>query len=873
MKAKLKKKLTLLFVLALVLSLFVGLSLNAAAEDDTTYLAFSSDVHYSTSYTQNNLDVWLGNMTKVISKVERMGFCGDMGSAYAANATDYWNYAQAVMDTVNKYVTSGFFSNEGIYTFGNHEWFTSAGGDYSNNKDNPAAKKLVRVGEAVKTDKYIIYCFGPASMSQEYTKDDIAALEKYLETAPNNIPVFVLTHYPLHYMSSRVSKNAADVVEVLNNYPNVVYLWGHNHTVADPRYDNFYKAGDKIEVAKGNELAINFTYAAAGCMSDLEYHSGNGSVKGKGLIVGINGSKVDFKYYTMGGSPLDAALTVDMSALATTNKDGPFTVTFKDGVDSSIIDKQTVAKGSSAKEPAVPSHDGYTFKGWNKEFKTIDKNITITAEYEKIKIDLGEKKLVDNLYVEFPDLKGPIFSFTNVLNQYYNNPEFQYGAITYLFFGDNATLSWNKNVKIYLAGAEAPEFKPGKTYTIDQLNGYYFYNEDKSQFYFFTKVNDATYDPSGASSNEVNGLLTAYATSAPVAPKVVATKQAITIDGKAVNTEVYNIDGSNYFKLRDIAYMLNGTGSQFSIAFDQATNTIQTKTGEAYTAQGTEMAVGADNSKTAVISSQNVTVNGKAAALSAFNIGGYNFFKLVDLSAALKFDVAYDEATKTVAITSKVKEEPKKTETKDKGEAVGKVYFFAVIDADIATDKDGKQIVYYPVAIYKDDTIEDAITTLNATACGDGTAWAYDEDKTYGYYLTKLLGKDVGSLTYGGGGIWTDFSAGKHADIKSAVKDGMIIYLNLHTGSTLMRTGYFDKQYVELKAGDSLTLTFNRCSGDGAVKLCTSNEIKVNGEVVKETTDATSAQVTLKFDKAGEYVVTGTGKNSYGTGVCYVVVK
>jgi len=180
--------------------------------------------------------------------------------------------------------------------------------------------------------------------------------------------------------------------------------------------------------------------------------------------------------------------------------------------------------------------------------------------------------------------------------------------------------------------------------------------------------------------------------------------------------------------------------------------------------------------------------------------------------------------------------------------------------------------VYYPVPIYKNDTLEDAITTLHETAYGDATAWEYSKDDTYGYYLTKFWGKDVGSTTYGGGGIWTDFSAGKHADIKAAATDGMIIYLNMHTGSLYMRTGYFDKQYVELKAGDSLTLTFNRCSGDGTVKLCTGSEVKVNGEA-KGTTDASTAQITLTFDKAGDYVVTGTGKQSYGTAVCYVVVK
>ncbi len=872
MKVRPNKKLTLLCTLALALSLFLGFSLHAAAEDNTTYLAFTSDVHHSTSYAQNNLDVWLGNMQKTISKLDCIGFCGDMGSAYATTAADYWKYTQAVIDTVDKYKASGYIANGGYYTMGNHEWYPNGGGggDLANFKDEPTAKRLTQIGEVAKTDKYIIYCFGAASGTQEYTKADIAALSAYLETAPKDIPIFILTHYPLHFYSSRISKNAADVVEILNNYPNVVYLWGHNHTSADPRYDHFYKAGDKIEVVSGNEMAINFTYCAAGCMSDLEYHSGNGSVKGKGLIIALKDGKLDFKYYTMGGTALDVSLTVDMKKLPSVNTDGPFTVTFKDGVDGSVIDTQTVKKGEAAKEPAAPKHDGYNFKGWSKEFNSIKMDTTVTAEYEKIAASLGKTEIVASLKVQFPDVAGVTFSFTNVLDQYYSDPAFQYGPIIYLFFGDNATISWDKNIQIYNAGAAASQFTAGSTYKIDELNGHYFYNDKSSVFYFICKIKDSIYDADGSASSKVNGSLKAYAAGAAAAPKVAATKQSIALDGKAVNTEAYNIDGSNYFKLRDVAFMLNGTGSQFSVAYDEASRTIQIKTGEAYTAQGTEMAVGADNSKTAVSSKQSITINGKAVTLTAFNIGGYNFFKLRDLGSALGLDVGYDDATKTILITSKEKKEVKSAA--EKGEAVGKAYFFAVVDVDIATDKSGKQIVYYPVPIYKNDTLEDAITTLHETAYGDATAWEYSKDDTYGYYLTKFWGKDVGSTTYGGGGIWTDFSAGKHADIKAAATDGMIIYLNMHTGSLYMRTGYFDKQYVELKAGDSLTLTFNRCSGDGTVKLCTGSEVKVNGEA-KGTTDASTAQITLTFDKAGDYVVTGTGKQSYGTAVCYVVVK
>jgi hypothetical protein len=143
----------------------------------------------------------------------------------------------------------------------------------------------------------------------------------------------------------------------------------------------------------------------------------------------------------------------------------------------------------------------------------------------------------------------------------------------------------------------------------------------------------------------------------PVTPpatdyKVVLSSQAVKVNGVEKALEVYNIDGSNYFKLRDLAYVLNGTKSQFSVDFDQAKQAISCAKGAAYTANGTELVIGADKSASAVPSAQSLYIDGAAASLTAFNIGGNNFFKLRDLGTALGFNVDYDEATRTMLITS-----------------------------------------------------------------------------------------------------------------------------------------------------------------------------------------------------------------------------
>lgn len=134
---------------------------------------------------------------------------------------------------------------------------------------------------------------------------------------------------------------------------------------------------------------------------------------------------------------------------------------------------------------------------------------------------------------------------------------------------------------------------------------------------------------------------------------IVPTSQKLTVNGIEQRTEIYNINGANYFKLRDMAALMNGTGSQFSVDYDGTRNTVVIKTGEEYSLIGGELAVGKDRSASAVKSSQNVEINGAKVNMNAYNIGGSNFFKLRDLGTALGFNVDYDGSTGTMLVTSK----------------------------------------------------------------------------------------------------------------------------------------------------------------------------------------------------------------------------
>jgi lysophospholipase L1-like esterase len=138
-----------------------------------------------------------------------------------------------------------------------------------------------------------------------------------------------------------------------------------------------------------------------------------------------------------------------------------------------------------------------------------------------------------------------------------------------------------------------------------------------------------------------------------LAADVRLSSQALTVDGQSRSCDYYNIDGSNYFKLRDIALLLNGTGSSFSVTYDEKTTAIRVTTGEGYTPVGGELETGKDRSSTAVPSVQPLVIDGtERSDLKAYNIGGNNYFQLRDLGKALNFGVNYDEESRTIRIES-----------------------------------------------------------------------------------------------------------------------------------------------------------------------------------------------------------------------------
>ncbi len=136
-----------------------------------------------------------------------------------------------------------------------------------------------------------------------------------------------------------------------------------------------------------------------------------------------------------------------------------------------------------------------------------------------------------------------------------------------------------------------------------------------------------------------------------VTPNAKYSKQNITVNGELIkDLEVYNIDGHNYFKLRDIAKLADGKEAKFSVNWNGEKQLISIKTGEAYEAKGTELKAGDGTDKLGTKSTAKVEVNGEIKELNAYTIQDQNYFEIRPLGEALNFGVEWNDKTQTVEL-------------------------------------------------------------------------------------------------------------------------------------------------------------------------------------------------------------------------------
>ena len=240
-------------------------------------------------------------------------------------------------------------------------------------------------------------------------------------------------------------------------------------------------------------------------------------------------------------------------------------------------------------------------------------------------------------------------------------------------------------------------------------------------------------------------LTTIMALSAvPVYAGVPATPTAskVLVNGKSKAFEAYNIGGNNYFKLRDIAYVLNGTEAAFSVGWDGTANSIALEKGEAYAPTGSEMKVsGTKDIKDAVESKSTILIDGQKAALKAYTIKGNNYFKLRDLGNALGFNIGWDNASQTISITSVPSAAEKPAVKEEKTELTMAELKEMGVDIEIVSiyyDSYWSDPFFIEAVTFADDSPFKAISTKSVNVCGTKAK----TDIFTGAYAAKYLEVD-----------------------------------------------------------------------------------------------------------------------------------
>ncbi|MCQ5129968.1 InlB B-repeat-containing protein [Butyricicoccus faecihominis] len=191
-------------------------------------------------------------------------------------------------------------------------------------------------------------------------------------------------------------------------------------------------------------------------------------------------------------------------------------------------------------------------------------------------------------------------------------------------------------------------------------------NNPTREGYYFAGwyVDSACTKPWNFDADKVTDSITLYAkwekkTTATVIAE--PSTQKTVIDGKAMTFNTYILrdaagNAVNFVKLRDVAYVLDGTAAQFNV--DWRNNAIRLDAKQPYTTKnGAEMTVPSVVSAPAKTSETPVLTGGVTAPLEAFlltdqNGGGHNYFKLRDIGKVAGFNVTWDNAAQSIVITT-----------------------------------------------------------------------------------------------------------------------------------------------------------------------------------------------------------------------------
>jgi|GEM_PF-2531100 len=275
--------------------------------------------------------------------------------------------------------------------------------------------------------------------------------------------------------------------------------------------------------------------------------------------------------------------------------------------------------------------------------------ITDTKSFEYTQEQIKEQF---EILIKTAKEKDPTLGLLNrIIPQIYNQPmydiimaKYNFKSVIYTLYASRET---NKEVLDFIQKHDnihvvtmAPPKNTGKFVEDIRKTGRYVY------LHTFNELQEILdYKKAG-----IWGIYTDFVFPSEITPEAVPIFSKVTVDGKEIDFDAYNINGNNYFKLRDLAYILNGTAKQFNVGWNEITKTIILTSNKKYTIVGSEMSGKGENNKTAVLTISKIYLDGREINPVAYNIDGNNYFKLRDIGQIFDFYIGWNEKQNTIII-------------------------------------------------------------------------------------------------------------------------------------------------------------------------------------------------------------------------------
>ena len=127
--------------------------------------------------------------------------------------------------------------------------------------------------------------------------------------------------------------------------------------------------------------------------------------------------------------------------------------------------------------------------------------------------------------------------------------------------------------------------------------------------------------------------------------------QTLYVDGKPVSCASYDVEGTTYFKLRDLAVLFKDTPAEFSVNWDEATQTVVLESSKKYTPVGGELTAAADPGANVTAGTHALRIDGRDVTnINSYNINGCNYFPLHRLSIWLYFETDFDSDRNRIGV-------------------------------------------------------------------------------------------------------------------------------------------------------------------------------------------------------------------------------